>query len=98
MISPATLQPLAVSLTTLLLDCNPIACLPLNLRVCTALVVLSCCHARLAYVPALPPHLLSLRLHDNRLLQVPTNPLHRNSKPVTLLFYRCPTTYPTSHC
>lgn len=70
MISPATLQPLARTLTSLLLDHNPIACLPLNLRSCTALALLSCSHARLAYVPALPPRLASLRLHDNRLLQV----------------------------
>lgn len=70
MISPATLHPLASSITTLLLDHNPIACFPLNMRSCTAMTLLSCCHARLAYVPALPPNLLSLRLHDNRLLQV----------------------------
>ena len=71
MISPAIIQPLAFSLVSMLLDHNPIACLPLNLRSCTALTLLSCCHARLTYVPALPPRLLSLRLHDNRILQVP---------------------------
>lgn len=72
MVSPALLHPLAYSLTSLLLDHNPIACLPLNLHACTALALLSCSHARLSYVPALPPRLLTLRLHDNRLLQAPS--------------------------
>jgi hypothetical protein len=71
MLSPAALQPLAVSLGSLLLDYNPIACLPLNLRCCTAMTLLSCSHARLSYVPALPPNIMSLRLHDNRLLHLP---------------------------
>ncbi len=50
MLSAAALHSLAASLTSLLLDHNPIACLPLNLRCCTVLALLSCCHARLSYV------------------------------------------------
>jgi hypothetical protein len=99
MISPATLQPLTHSLVSVLLDHNPIACLPLNLRACTALTLLSCCHARLAYVPALPPRLVSLRLHDNRLLQVAYSTLSKLNgiKLLTLFRRRCRMTYPSSH-
>jgi hypothetical protein len=98
MISPATLHPLASSITTLLLDHNPIACFPLNMRSCTAMTLLSCCHARLAYVPALPPNLLSLRLHDNRLLQVRTFFSLKNILHKIYNCCRCLMTSPTSNC
>jgi Leucine-rich repeat (LRR) protein len=95
MLSPATLHPATASLASLVLDHNPICSLPLNMHACTALTLLSCCHARLSYVPALPPRLLTLRLHDNRLLQVNHPSPHRASTSVLLdVFLQMPDDIP----